>query len=111
MSLLSKKMRDEKRAHWKKLILEWKESGLSQTAFCRQRNLKYANFVHWRRRFKSREQELVSAPALLPIRLRATGDVSSKQPSIIQITLGNGKRIDLPIDVSPEQLRAVISSL
>ncbi len=111
MSFLSKKTRDERQSYWKKLVLEWKESGLSQTAFCVQKNIKYANFIHWRRRLKSREQKSASAPALVPVSLRPAGDASSEQTPIIRITLGNGRRIDLPINVSTEQLRAVVSSL
>ena len=111
MSLLSKKTRDERQSYWEKLVLEWKESGLSQTAFCVQKNIKYANFVRWRRRLKTREQKSSSAPALLPISIRPAGDAPSRQTPIIRIMLGDGKRIDLPIDVSTEQLRAVVSSL
>lgn len=111
MNLLSKKTKDERRAYWEKRILEWEESGLSQTAFCVQKDIKYANFARWRRRVKSDNQKSSATPTLLPIKIRQAVEFSSERSTFIQITLSKGGRIDLPIDISAEQLRVVVSSL
>ncbi len=111
MDLLSKKTRSEKRAHWKKLLLDWKISGLSQADFCKQHNIAYGSFSWWRRRLKSCKPELESAPTMIPVSVRPVAQPSSERIPSIRIILCDGKRIDLPLDVSIEQLRVVMSSL
>ncbi|MCR6642780.1 MAG: hypothetical protein NVV82_28265 [Sporocytophaga sp.] len=43
------------------LISSWKESGISQNAFCEQHNLPYSIFQYWLKKFKieAEEQESV----------------------------------------------------
>jgi hypothetical protein len=41
----------EKRRIWEQLIQQWKDSGLSQTEFCRLHNLKTHQLTYWKKRF------------------------------------------------------------
>jgi hypothetical protein len=39
--------------HWRQHIEDWRTSGVSQQAFCRERNLSFNQFHYWRKkRFK-----------------------------------------------------------
>ena len=40
----------DKKVYWQNLIREWEESGMSQAAFCRTRNITHSNVFVWRRR-------------------------------------------------------------
>ena len=40
----------KKAGHWRALLGEWKESGLSQREFCRRRGISFSAFHYWRHR-------------------------------------------------------------
>ncbi len=42
---------ERKRTYWKHHIESWRETGLSQTEYCRQNNLKHHQLVYWKKRF------------------------------------------------------------
>ena len=42
---------EQKRTYWKQHIDSWQETGLSQTEYCRQHNLKHHQLVYWKKRF------------------------------------------------------------
>lgn len=44
----------DKMAVWRERLAAWHGSGVSGAAFCRQRDLPYAQFVYWRRRLGTR---------------------------------------------------------
>lgn len=50
-------MLTEKQKHWQTIIEQWQDSGLSQTEFCRQNQIKLQSFYSYRSFFKSRESE------------------------------------------------------
>jgi len=45
--------KEERRIHWKKVVEEQAQSGLSASGFCREHHLKVAQFYRWHRKFKS----------------------------------------------------------
>ncbi len=59
---------DAKRKFWATHLSEWKSSGLSQSEYCRQNDLKLHCFLYWRKRQRSFEEHgfsLVEWPGLL----------------------------------------------
>ena len=69
----------DKRLAWTKRIAAWRASGESAMGFCRQRGLKYPQFVYWQRVLRG------SSGALVPVVVdRAT------QVSAIELVLPNG---------------------
>ena len=44
----SKSSSQSKYAHWKPIISAWRDSGLSQSAFCRKNKLNRPRFTYWR---------------------------------------------------------------
>jgi len=47
-SIEVKSSSQSKRDHWSLIISAWRDSGLSQTAFCKSRNLSLSQFTYWR---------------------------------------------------------------
>ena len=65
----SKAISDTLTAHWRPLIETWRRSGRTQKAFCREHDLKYDQFVYWRRKFAQRDGEPKGrrSSALVPV--------------------------------------------
>jgi len=47
-SFEAKSSSQSKRDHWRPIINAWRDSGLSQTAFCKSRKLSLSQFTYWR---------------------------------------------------------------
>lgn len=43
----------ERAAYWQQMLADWGQSGLSQTEFCRQRELKPVTFAWWKHRLRN----------------------------------------------------------
>ena len=43
----------DKREQWSAHLAQWRDSGLSQTAYCRERGVSLARFGYWRRRLRA----------------------------------------------------------
>lgn len=108
-----RKARIEKlRCSWKERIGDWQESGLSQSEYCRRHNLKFHQFVYWRRKYapapvSTDQTEIVE----LPFGLRAASGLSTEARSSIRLALGNGYRIEVERDFDPIALRQLIHLL
>ena len=80
--------RDQRAAYWAERIQAWRQSGLSQTVFCRQEKLVAHQFTYWLGKSHSTSPESVE-------RKTSTGGfvpVSTVTPTTapLQITLPNG---------------------
>jgi hypothetical protein len=51
----------DRQQFWQQHIGAWQASGLSGAAFCKQRDLNYAQFNYWRKKFRA--TEAVEKPA------------------------------------------------
>ena len=80
---------------WRQDIEDWRNSGLSQQAFCRDRNLSYHQFHYWRKKlaYKATDKTQPRSSALVPVTYR------SPSPD-------NGLSIQLPNGIS---LRGIAS--
>ena len=99
---------EEKRRYWKQQIEHWKESGLTQTEFCRLHNLKTHQLTYWNKRFHSKQEqvslvELQWKPALQP----AIG----AGPTPLRLILNDQYRIDIDRGFDPLTLQQVVLSL
>ena len=80
-----------KHEQWQQRIQEWKESGLSQTAWCKQQNLKPTQLSYWHRKFEPKTAEPAKnqhSNAFIPIAV-------AEKPAVSPLTLGlpNGASI------------------
>lgn len=49
-------------SHWQQLVEQQANSGLSGAAFCRQRDIRYANFMSWRKKLQTSKAESEGSP-------------------------------------------------
>ncbi|HEV7775842.1 MAG TPA: IS66 family insertion sequence element accessory protein TnpB [Luteibacter sp.] len=79
-----------KAAFWRRHLAAWRDSGLSQAAYCRQMDVSLSSFGYWRG--KLGEVAEPRPPALLPL-------VVSPVPASmdrIEVALPNGLQVRLP---------------
>ena len=74
----------------KKMLRHWEESGLSRSAYCRNKNLSYHRFIYWQRRLSVSSD---SKEGFLPVEV-----VASKPASSILVRGRNGIEVLLPVD-------------
>lgn len=83
---------------WQKHFSAWEQSGLTQAAYCKEHDLKVANFSYWRTREYRKQRKLV------PIALPDSGER-------ITIDLPGGIRLDVSEAALANALPIAIRSL
>ena len=76
-----------KAQYWQQHITDWKKSGLTQSAFCAQNDIKASALHYWRKKLSP---SVLKANKLIPIR------VHSAAPA--RILLGSQVAIELPVE-------------
>lgn len=88
------------------MIASWKQSGLSQKAYCEQNQIRYYVFHYWYKRFRD-EQTGSIEPSFIPVNVKPSlSDISCAN---IEVLLPDGKRILFHQAISSDFLKAVIS--
>ena len=87
------------------MIELWKQSGLSQKAYCRQNNIRYHLFHYWYKRYKD-EQSAVKDAGFVPLNVQPP---TSFNAGHIELLLPDGKRILFHQAISSDYLKALIS--
>jgi hypothetical protein len=54
-----------KRAYWEDQIQQWKQSGLSQSSYCRLHGIRYRQWVYWRKRIGQAQSQVTFIPLQL----------------------------------------------
>ena len=73
-----------KQAYWHALIEEWRLSGLTQKAFCQQRELSLPAFGYWIKKFRAQVGESVSSESAAPHQVEVQlGSVTLKLPMAV----------------------------
>ena|SRR5438128_5936644 len=88
------------------IIASWKQSGLSQKAYCEQNQIRYYVFHYWYKRYRD-EQSNSTEPAFIPLNVKPP--LSDATCANIEVVLADGKRILFHRPVSSDFLKAVIS--
>ena len=91
--------------HMLAMISSWKQSGLSQKAFCQQNNIRYYVFHYWYKRYR----DLASSNKPGFVQLEVKPSSSTECFANIEVLLADGKRILFHQPVSSDYLKAVIS--
>lgn len=100
---------ERKRRRWKAHIESWQNSGLSQTAYCREQGLKLHQFIYWKNRVRHKDGDIAFVPLRIPQNLPAVVN-----PSKIHLTTPNGYKLELSgtIDqIAVKQLLNTVRSL
>jgi hypothetical protein len=101
-------MNTTKESHWQQIISEFQQSGQSGTAFCKTRDLVYANFCYWKKllsvsqkkEFKKKTFQQKKLTDTLPdfmeiLTVPQASTSSSSQEWQIVLKLGNGVELCL----------------
>ncbi len=105
---------------WREAIADHQRSGVSVRAFCRGRQLNESSFYYWRKEIRDREAGSKSGvpPVLAPVVLvdeppgESTPQSSVTWPSaVIEIVLGDGTTVRVPLGSTREQLAVVFAVL
>lgn len=100
--------RQEKQRYWGEHLSKWKESGLSQSAYCREHQLNLHRFIYWKER-QFREQQRVSVVEL-PLSTRDASYLFPPNPPLC-IVSGGRCRIEVRPGFDPASLEAVLRVL
>jgi hypothetical protein len=104
ISSLSK--RSANRQGWFDRIEAWKQSGLTQKAFCEQQQLGLGSFRRWRGIFMREEApEASSAVSFLPVK------VTAAPASSLALLIDEHLRIEIPAGFDAETLKQVVQVL
>ena len=88
------------------IISSWKQSNLSQKAYCEQNQLRYHVFHYWYKRYRNQKSRSTE-PAFIPLNVKPS--FSDTTCVNIEVVLADGKRILFHQPVSSDFLKAVIS--
>ena len=115
---MARRFSKEREQHWRGLVRDQKASGLSISAFCRERKVLAASFFNWRRRLADRDR---------PVELKAVNqhkDTAAKFVSLelppsppaatrigCEVVLPNGCRLIVPTGCDAGWFREILGAL
>jgi hypothetical protein len=99
-----------KRDYWSSHIERWQESGLSQSDYCRENDLKDHQFVYWKKRIIQAEETAVRFVSL------NLDPLTNKQPlqgpgCTLRLVVSNGLKIEVEAGFDPNLLKQLIIAL
>lgn len=99
---------EQKRALWKQHIESWQSSGLTQSAYCRQHELKVHQLVYWKKRFVQTD----SGITFVPLKIRHSQPPSAGMCSAsMRVIVDRDLQIELGADFDPRLLCRLITTL
>jgi hypothetical protein len=98
--------REANRQRWFDRIETWKQSGLTQKAFCEQQQLGLGSFQRWRGIYMRGEKpEASSAVSFVPV------NVTVDKASSLALLIDDQLRIEIPAGFDPVTLKQVVQAL
>jgi hypothetical protein len=97
---------DEQKARhekWQAIINDQETSGLSQTQFCKERNISSAQLGYYRGVLKSKE---IPTGSFTPVTIKQ--QIASKD---IRLTLPNGFQCMFSVDLAASQIKELVKAL
>ncbi len=101
---------EQKRRDWNAHITSWQASRLSQTEYCRRHELKFHQFVYWRRKYIPKATDpisLVQVPAAAVARVAGY----SLRSSALRVALAPDLCIEVSPGFDPPTLQQVVTTL
>ena len=92
------------RLEWFSLVDEQSSSGLSQTEFCKQRNLTLCRFGYYKKLRAGKPN--VSEASFSPVVIKQSHSVAD-----VRVELPNGFCCHVPVGISPEKLKQLVGAL
>lgn len=103
------------RQEWEGNLANFEQSGLSQSAWCRQHGYPLHQLQYWRKKLSSDATSLTDQPIFAPVKLlrsntASTASATSFGEECIKVSIGN-ITVDLPHSTSPTFLSTFVLSL
>ena len=103
---------------WRDVLARWADSGLTQSAFCRQQELSRASFGWWKRELARRDAEArpsttgQAALSFIPLQVKAaSAAIDSRRCARIEVVLGGHRRVRVDGDFDEGVLTKVVRVL
>ena len=89
--------------YWQSHIDQWLNSGLTQSEYCRQKELSRDRFAYWKTKFKKKN---------LPVEFVQVSHVSEvMHKADLKLNIGTGVQIEIPDGFSQVTLEQVLKTL
>jgi transposase-like protein len=101
----------DKERYWRRLVRQWRQSGLSVRTFCEERGVSEPSFYAWRRTLGERD---ATATAFVPVRVTpetAADPVPDRRAGDLEVVLGNGRLLRIGPDFDAATLKRVLAVL
>ena len=97
---------DERQAYWRAICAEYRESGLTQKAFSRNRGVALSTLQYWLRRTRSQQDTQASARQLVPV------GYAGQAPAQRTVRICTGTKVTLEVDlpVDREELEEILKA-
>jgi hypothetical protein len=102
---------DQKRHYWKTHISSWQASRVSQAEYCRRHELKFNQFVYWRRKFVPKPPAVPISLVQVPVAAVARASGYFSQPAALRVALAPDVRIEVCPGFDPPTLQQVVTAL
>jgi hypothetical protein len=110
------------RDFWQAHVEAWRESGLTQRAYCRRHELPEGHLSHWKHRLEKAQRRRSAETQLVPIRMMEesaprTDRANKRLPrggdagGDLALAFGNGLRLEIGNGFHPDTLRRVLEVL
>lgn len=96
---------------WRVHIEAWRKSGLTQSEYCRQRQLSRDAFAYWKKRLLPEQTASEAASNLVPIPFRLPVSGRPKPSAPLGIVVGDRFRLEINGDFEPALLEKVLITL
>ena len=107
----------DRRAFWRAHIATWRESGLTQRAYCHRERLPETQLSHWKHRLAKSQRRGQSKRSLIPIQVLGptppeedSGCVPDA-PGALSVVFGRGLRLEIGEGFNAATLRRVLEVL
>ena len=99
---------EQKRTYWRQHIEHWQQTGLTQTEYCRQHNLKHHQLVYWKKRFLKTETNV----SFVRLKLEDLLDISSAPDQApLCLVIDSHFKVEIRAGFDPQLLRQLIFTL
>ena len=104
--------KDERSAHWARLVSEQGASGLSMTSWCRNQNVAVSTLDYWKRRLRSSPSTALAPVSTewLSVSVAEPVSVSQRTPDHLSVRVGKVS-VEVPCGFNPALLGDILTVL
>lgn len=100
--------KQQRRTKWQKIIEEYLQSGMTQKAFCEQRDLSLPQLVYYHGQFKADKTPPANA-AFVPVKIPSRDKITVATE--IKLSLPNGFQCVFPVNADVVQIKRLVEVL